>query len=124
MFELCYCFLFLKTSQIPFIVSGGDDGVIKVWDLRRLQEKKAVAQFKHHSGPITAVEWCPQDSSVFAASGEDNQITQWDLAVEREANEDVDLPPQLLFVHQGQEDIKELHWHADVEGMILSTANT
>ena len=60
----------------PFIVSGGDDGVIKVWDLRRLQEKKAVAQFKHHSGPITSVEWCPQDSSVFAASGEDNQITQ------------------------------------------------
>jgi len=108
----------------PFIVSGGDDGVIKVWDLRRLQEKKAVAQFKHHSGPITSVEWCPQDSSVFAASGEDNQITQWDLAVEREANEDVDLPPQLLFVHQGQEDIKELHWHTDVEGMILSTANT
>ena len=77
---------------------------------------------------------------MFAASGEDNQITQvsivimitlisdvlfkWDLAVEREANEDVDLPPQLLFVHQGQEDIKELHWHTDVEGMILSTANT
>ena len=50
--------------------------MIKVWDLRRLQEKKAVAQFKHHSGPITSVEWCPQDSSVFAASGEDNQITQ------------------------------------------------
>ena len=35
-----------------------------------------MAHFKHHSGPITSVEWCPQDSSVFAASGEDNQITQ------------------------------------------------
>ena len=69
-------YFFSWNKKEPFIVSGGDDGVIKVWDLRRLQEKKAVAQFKHHSGPITSVEWCPQDSSVFAASGEDNQITQ------------------------------------------------
>ena len=74
----------------PFIVSGGDDGVVKVWDLRQIQSKECVAHFKHHSGassdckkrvnvnsgPITSVEWCPQDSSVFAASGEDNQVTQ------------------------------------------------
>jgi len=110
--------------QEPFIVSGGDDGVIKVWDLRKIQEKKSVAYFKHHTGPITSIEWCPQDSSVFAASGEDNQVTQWDLAVERESEESVDVPPQLLFVHQGQEDIKEVHWHNQIEGMMISTANS
>jgi len=108
----------------PFIVSGGDDGVIKVWDLRKIQEKKSVAYFKHHTGPITSIEWCPQDSSVFAASGEDNQVTQWDLAVERESEENVDVPPQLLFVHQGQEDVKEIHWHSQIDGMLLSTANS
>ena len=58
------------------MVSGGDDGVIKVWDFRNLEERKTVAHFKHHSGPITSIQWCPQDSSVFAAAGEDNQITQ------------------------------------------------
>jgi WD40 repeat protein len=35
---------------------------------------KTAALFKHHSGPITSVEWHPTDSSVFAASGEDNQV--------------------------------------------------
>lgn len=111
-------------KEQSFLVSGGDDGVIKVWDFRKIKDKKPIANFKHHSGPITSIEWCPQDSSVFAAAGEDNQVTQWDLAVERESNEDVDVPPQLLFSHQGQEDIKEIHWHSKIEGLLLSTANT
>ena len=49
---------------------------------------------------------------------------KWDLAVEREAAEDIEVPPQLLFVHQGQDDVKEIHWHPHIEGLLLSTANT
>ena len=44
--------------------------------------------------------------------------------MERESEENVDVPPQLLFVHQGQEDIKEVHWHGQIEGMMMSTANS
>ncbi|XP_072345226.1 glutamate-rich WD repeat-containing protein 1 [Scyliorhinus torazame] len=114
----------------PFIVSGGDDGVLNIWDLRQFKAGDCVAKFKQHLGSITSVEWHPAESSVFAASGADNQITQWDLAVERDQGDEgqdeglAALAPQLLFIHQGQEDIKELHWHPQCPGVLVSTAHT
>nr|XP_060636372.1 glutamate-rich WD repeat-containing protein 1 [Anolis sagrei ordinatus] len=112
----------------PFIVSGGDDGALKIWDLRQFQKGSAVATFKQHTAPITSVEWHPTDSGVFAASGADDQVTQWDLAVERDEESEAEdpalasIPPQLLFVHQGENDIKELHWHPQCPGTIITTA--
>ncbi|XP_014287482.1 glutamate-rich WD repeat-containing protein 1 [Halyomorpha halys] len=113
-------------KEVPLLVSGGDDGVINVWDLRQFKKGGAVASLKHHRGPVTTVEWCPGESSVFASGGEDNQIALWDLGVEREdENEELkELPPQLLFIHLGQTDIKELHWHRQYPGMIVSTASS
>ena len=32
------------------------------------------------------------------------------------------IPPQLFFVHQGQSDIKEIHWHRQLPGVVGSTA--
>ncbi|KAL8561224.1 hypothetical protein ACOMHN_024480 [Nucella lapillus] len=111
------------------LVSGGDDGIIKIWDLRMFRNKpvKEQASFKLHSKPITSLEWNPLDSSVLAASGEDDQITIWDFSVEREeeaSEEDVDVPAQLLFQHCGQTDIKEVHWHAQLPGVLISTAHS
>jgi ribosome assembly protein RRB1 len=56
----------------------------------------------------------------------------WDLAVEKddESNEATKmadnqlshLPDQLLFIHMGQTDIKEVHWHRQIPGLLISTA--
>lgn len=116
----------------PFILSGGDDGVVKVWDLRGFGgNAEPVAAFSHHTGAVTGVEWHKDDSSVFASSGADDQIALWDLALERDtegmAEEDTTLdklPPQLLFIHQGLKEIKELHWHGKVPGLIIATSQS
>jgi len=115
----------------PFLVSGGDDGAVRVWDLRQFGgAAAAVASFAHHRGPVTSVEWHREDSTVLASAGEDHQVALWDLALERDAEaaaEDTELghlPPQLLFIHQGLQDVKEVHWHARVPGLLLATSHT
>ncbi|KZV94118.1 glutamate-rich WD repeat containing [Exidia glandulosa HHB12029] len=122
-------------SSAHLLLSGGDDGALKVWDLRSLKSATTpapapVASFNWHTAPITAVEWHPTDESTFAASGADDQVTLWDLAVEQDADEmkeDLDasgreVPQQLLFIHQGQSDIKEVHWHPQIPGALLTTS--
>lgn len=125
----------LKTNYL--LASGGDEGGIKVWDLRNFKGTKApaptpVAAFSWHTAPITSIEWHPTEDSCFAASGADDQVTLWDLSVEEDEDERPsgpesdrlkDVPAQLLFCHQGQKDIKEVHWHPQVPGTVISTAS-
>ena len=66
---------------------------------------------------------------MLAVAGDDDQVTIWDLALERDAEEeptmtadDVEVPPQLLFIHQGQQIVKEIHWHKQIPGCLASTA--
>jgi len=113
------------------LASGADDGTFRVWDLRSLigtsGDATSVGNFKWHTDQITSIQWDPNDESVLAIAGADNQITLWDLSVEEDAEDravasEIDVPPQLLFVHQGQTEIKELHFHPQIPGVILSTA--
>ncbi len=60
---------------------------------------------------------------MLATTSADGSAAVWDLALERDPEEEAaaaaamsaaapdDLPPQLLFVHGGQGDLKEAHWH-------------
>ncbi|KAJ0499957.1 putative transcription factor WD40-like family [Helianthus annuus] len=119
------------------LASGSDDGAFSIRDLRMLKEgDSVVAHFQYHKHPITSIEWSPHEASTLAVSSADNQLTIWDLSLERDEEEEAefkaktqeevhaptDLPPQLLFVHQGQKDLKEVHWHTQIPGMLISTA--
>ncbi|EPS74400.1 hypothetical protein M569_00353, partial [Genlisea aurea] len=120
------------------IASGSDDGTFKIFDLRFLKAgtDSLLSHFKYHKHPITSIEWSPHENSMLAVSSADNQLTIWDVALERDAEEEAefrakskgqanvpgDIPPELMFVHQGQRDTKELHWHSQIPGMVVSTS--
>lgn len=111
------------------LASGSDDGSFKVWDLRSIKKGSLpLANFSFHKGPITSIEWAPHDESMIGVSSTDNQVSIWDLSVEADddaATKDPALeeyPPQLLFLHMGQTNIKELHFHPQIPGTVVSTA--
>ncbi|BFZ64366.1 hypothetical protein YB2330_005509 [Saitoella coloradoensis] len=118
------------------LATGADDGRFSVWDLRTFGKGKTpepVATFKWHTAPITSIEFHPTEDSVLAVAGADDQVTLWDLSVELDAEEEagrrelakaggMEVPSQLMFVHQGQEQIKEVHWHPQIPGVVVSTA--
>ncbi|KAL1218337.1 Protein HEAT STRESS TOLERANT DWD 1 [Cardamine amara subsp. amara] len=119
------------------LASGSDDGTFSIRDLRLIKGGDAVvAHFEYHKHPITSIEWSAHEPSTLAVTSGDNQLTIWDLSLEKDEEEEAefkaqtkeqvntpqDLPPQLLFVHQGQKDLKELHWNNQIPGMIISTA--
>ena len=98
-----------------------------MWDLRSFGGAAAepVAHFRWHRQAITSLQWHPIDESVLAVASEDDSVSFWDISVEEDAAEQPGpdaLPPQLLFVHQGQTDIKELHFHPQLPGVVMTTA--
>ncbi|EFJ12772.1 hypothetical protein SELMODRAFT_123562 [Selaginella moellendorffii] len=113
------------------LASGGDDGIIYLWNLKHLKDGP-ISMTNYHSAPITSIEWSPHDSSMLAATSADNQLSVWDFSVEADPEEEAQvkqsvaapkgLPESLLFVHQGQRDLKELHWHPQLLGTIVSTS--
>lgn len=114
------------------LATGGDDGALCVWDLRHFSnpKPKPLARFTPHTTPINAVEWHPTDESMLAAS-DDRGAYVYDLSVEEDdtavggtgtSSEQHPLPPQLLFVHCGSEQFKEVHWHPQISSLLMTTA--
>jgi ribosome assembly protein RRB1 len=77
---------------------------------------------------VSSIEWAPHDESVICLSSRDNQVTVWDLSVEADDAASAadpfltEFPAQLLFIHQGQTNVKEIHFHPQIPGLIMSTA--
>lgn len=52
----------------------------------------------------------PNEESNIAVASEDNSVSIWDMSVENE-EEETEIPNELMFIHQGQEEIKEVRFH-------------
>ncbi|KAI4840083.1 ribosome assembly protein RRB1 [Plasmodium brasilianum] len=105
------------------LASGGDDNVVKIWDIRNF--KNSVAELIYHKKPISSISWHYKDTYVLLASSLDNSITIWDLSVESETlDHSLSLyPDQLLFEHLNQNFITDAKFHPLHPGVVVSTSN-
>ncbi|KAJ1496445.1 WD40-repeat-containing domain protein, partial [Baffinella frigidus] len=121
--------------QPNLLLSAGEEGSVKVWDVgtaikRGSRAPMAVAVFAWHKAAIASVHWHPTDAPVILAACRDGYCSIWDLSVERdESAKELEskhglegLPPQLLFLHQGQTEVAEARWHPHVASLVVSTA--
>jgi len=126
--------------QTRFLLASGDDkGEIRIWDLRMLQPymqaKTAkidpITQIHWHSSAITSLQFEPREESVLAVTSADNKMTLWDFSVEVDESEletqannelGMEIPPQMMFLHQGQTNMKELRFHPQFASVIVTTA--
>jgi len=104
------------------LASGSDDNSLKIWDLRNFKAGESVAHYQYHRDQIVSIEWNPFDDTQLVVGSADNQVTIWDLSLEADEGEEEEVPPQLFFVHQGQQDVKEVHYHPQIPNMVVSTA--
>ena len=108
------------------LLTGGDDGAFKVWDTR-INRKDPLANFKWHRAPITSVDWHPTDEAVLVVSSADDTTSIWDMSVEEDNSVPQDttgadhFPAQLLFLHMGQKDVKEVKFHRQIPGVCVTT---
>ena len=120
-----------KNSNL--LASGDDDGFFKVFDLR-YPTKEPLTDIHFHVDSICSIEWQPHDEWTLAVASIDNRVSLWDLSVENDsegvsglmadtgiASEDK-IPEQLLFLHQGQEELREVRWHPMYKDVMMSTA--
>lgn len=124
-----------NTKVSNLLATGSDDGVFSVWDLRNFSStskdstsmNKPLARFQPCKKPITSIEWHPTDESMIVVSDEDTTYI-YDLSVEVDEEEAKqqklpdDVPPQMLFMHCGNQMTKEVHWHNQISSLVMTTS--
>jgi ribosome assembly protein RRB1 len=125
------CVSWKESLGTEMIATGGDDCVIKVWDPRFMKDNNStIAMIQYHTEPISSLSWDPISPCQLAVTSEDNRLSIWDFSVEPDSNKlkdeitNKEIPDQLVFLHQGQENLKDVKFHPYYEEMLLSTAES
>ena len=124
-----------NTKNPNLLASGDDEGIFKVFDLR-YPTKSAITDIQFHQDSICSIEWQPHDEWTLTVGSLDSRVSLWDLSVESDeqgvssmldesenkCKSAEEVPEQLLFLHQGQEELREVRWHPVYKGVMMSTA--
>ena len=62
-----------------WFASGGDDAVIKVWDMRNT--KTAMMELPGHTSTVKSIAWSNSHSDILSSGGLDRKVMLWNLRV-------------------------------------------
>lgn len=104
-------------------VTGSSDSQVVLWDMRKPTER--LHTFVGHSDSVLKVEW-GVNAPILASSSADKRIHIWDMAkinATQTAEEAVDGPPELLFVHAGHRGrVCDFNWNPNnAEDLLIAS---
>eukprot|EP01028_Stygiella_incarcerata_P002849 TRINITY_DN153_c0_g1_i1.p1 TRINITY_DN153_c0_g1~~TRINITY_DN153_c0_g1_i1.p1 ORF type:complete len:436 (-),score=121.43 TRINITY_DN153_c0_g1_i1:161-1354(-) len=92
---------------------GGSEGVVRLFDIRRLVEP--VHEMGKHNGAIFSLAWSPHYAPALTSASDDRRVFVWDIARigdEQTPQDAEDGPPELLFIHGGHtSSVMDASWH-------------
>lgn len=113
------------------VVTGGEDGALMLWDVRALsaslpasgrpRPSRPQLVWRFHKGPVTSVAFSPHEECVFYACSDDGSLSVWNYDCEAVGSNPSDVPPELVFLHQGLEEPRELRPHPQIPGLLIVT---
>ncbi|ELP89793.1 coatomer subunit beta'-2, putative [Entamoeba invadens IP1] len=90
------CVAYLQNDTRPYLLSAGEDTVIRVWDY---QTKACVSQLEGHTDVIWSLK-CHEDLPIIASASEDSTVRIWNIQtnkIERVLNYDFERNWTLSF---------------------------
>ncbi|KAI9360258.1 WD40-repeat-containing domain protein [Pilaira anomala] len=107
------------------LATGSGDKTAALWDLRNLE--LPLHTLNAHQSEILQLAWSPHHDSVLATASSDRRILVWDLSkigAPQTPEEEVDGPPELLFMHGGHTNkISDFGWNPAEPWVLSSTAD-
>lgn len=68
----------LATFQSDLLVTGSDDGIVRIWDVRMSSKNAIVSSMSQHSDFVLAVTWSTDGAYVYSG-GKDKDVNVWDI---------------------------------------------